>query len=982
MIAGVLLIAVVLPKVVRSQVELRLQAVFDRTVVVGGVETNLLTLGVTISEVLVEDRDGQMLAKWDQLHVNLRALDLVRGRAGFDAIKLDGFAGRVVVDREGKLNFADLLASGGEQETTSDDGLGDWDIGRLELNGAQIDFADESRSAPFATSFGPVSFSLQDFHTRGDPQAPYSFEAVTEAGETLQWGGTLSLTPLRSSGRITLSDFQLRKYAPYYDHAIDFEVRDGVVSGETDYVWEADENGGNVSLSGGTFGLINVALSHDPTGSTAVEVSELQLTGIGYESSSARIEIGEIDWSGGRVALVRNQSGIDIGHWFESESKESGKSTLQVEIEKLGVSKVEVEWRDETNSRPVALIADAVSLTAMNLNTADLAAAVALTIELNFAEGGRLRISGETGLSPFRPALMLEADALKLERYSPYVEENLNTRFMQGDLSLKGSMGMVGEGLVFRGDGALTGVKLATRGDEELAGWEDLQIGGLSYASDPTTWVIESMRWIRPEGRLHVRRDGSLNWNSAAGSESGVPSVEIQGPTLADDADESAGDESVVRVDRVELVEAYVEFSDESLPRKAQATLTGLSGTLLGLSSLQVGRGEAQLNGFIDGQAPVVISGDFNPLGTPAYTNLKMKFDRVDLRSLGGYVSKYAGYQLERGRLSLDVDFKLEDREIRSSTVATLDDFELGEKFNSPDATKLPVKLAVALLKDSGGQIVIDLPVEGALDDPDFRYGRVVGRVLANLLTKAATAPFSLLGGMLSGGIDDPNTIDFAAGLTALGDGGIQKLDRIADALGNRPLLELEVKSGVDAEADTVALRPLLLERELRLTGGVMEDSSKPWTDSDRMASLVTRYTQTFGHPPIDPDGELPPPVAPAEFPVDVENPVTETEVDPTLLDWVKRVFRGDSGTVEEQASVEAETPLPMLIPELPALPAEEIAAQLLERIEVGESDLTALANARAQSVVDYLIERGFPEARITVLPADLDAMQVKLGLH
>gem|GEM_PF-1052895 len=981
-ITGVVLVGVVLPKVVRSQVESRLRTGFDRTVVVGGVETSLRTFGVTVSDVLVEDRDGQLLAKWDRLHVNLRAMALMRGRAGFDAIELEGFEGRVVVDREGKLNFDDLFVGGGETKTEADEGWGDWEIGRLEVTGAQIDFTDESRSAPFKTRFGPVSFSLQDFHTRGDPQAPYRFEAITEAGEKLQWGGTLSLTPLRSSGRLALSDFQIRKYKPYYDRAINFEVRAGVFSGATDYVWEAGEGGGSLSLVGGAFGVKNLRLSHESTGPVAVEVGELNLTGINYESWSTRLGIEQISWDGGRLAMVRSQLGVDIERWFGGESEQSDETPLQVEIGKLGVKNVKLDWRDETNPRPVRLVVDKFSLAVMNLKTADLTAAVPVVMGLDFEDGGRLTVTGETGLSPFRPALIVAAEALKLERYSPYVEAKRGPRISQGDFMLKGSMGMVGEGLVFRGDAALSGVKLATLGDEELAGWEDLQIEGLSYASEPTTWAIGSIRWIRPEGRLQVRRDGALNWNRAAGSEREEPSIQMQGPALAKAGTEAVDDDAVVRVDRVELVEAHIEFTDESLPRKAHVTLTRLSGTLLGLSSLQVSRGEVELSGFIDGKAPVTISGDFNPLGAPAYTNLKMKFDRVDLGGVGGYVSKYAGYQLARGRLSLDVDFKLEDRVIRSSTVATLDDFELGEKFRSPDATQLPVKLAVALLQDRAGQIVIDLPVEGALDDPTFRVGRVIGRVLANVLTKAATAPFSLLGGMWDEGRGDPNTIDFSAGLTMPEDGGMQKLSRLAQALSDRPLLALEVKSGVDVALDAAALRPLLLERDLRLAGGVAEGSAESWTQSERMASLVTRFTQVFGHPPIDLAGELPPLAEPAEPSADEAIPLVAAAVDPSLLDWLKRVLGGKAKTVGEEELGEAENPLPEVIPELPALPAEEIAARLLAQIKVSESDLESLANARAQAVVDYLVGRGFAETRITVLPFEAGAMQVKLGLR
>ena len=685
---------------------------------------------------------------------------------------------------------------------------------------------------------------------------------------------------------------------------------------------------------------------------------------------------------------MRDAEGLDVARWFEPETEESAEaSSLAVKVGRFAITEVQGVWRDSTNPLVVEFGIDELNLSVADIDLSDMAGAVSLALELNLEGGGSVSIKGETGLSPFRPALKLNAQSLELSRLSPYLESGLGSRFTQGTLSLAGSVGMVGDGMVFKGNAAAPGVRLATLVDEEIAGWEDLKIGGLSYSSNPTTWAIESVRWIRPEGRLHVRRDGSLNWTNGETTDSAEVGTEINALNLAGESGGQQTEETVVRVDRVELVEAHVAFSDESLPRKAEMTLTGLSGTLKGLSSVQVGKGEASLNGMIDGKAPVAISGDFNPLGTPAYTNLKMKFERVDLRALGGYVSKYAGYQLDRGRLSLDVDFKLENRVIQSSTVATLDGFELGEKFSSPDATKLPVKLAIALLKDTSGQIVIDLPVEGELDDPSFRYGRVVGRVLTNLLMKAATAPFALLG--LTGGDsgEDLDTVGFAAGAIEVGDGEAGKLSKMAEALADRPKLNLEIKGGYDAESDRVALAPILLERDLRRVMELPVDSVEPWAENQRMAALVQRYMQVFGRAPIDPNSPVLPPPAESATPAEVP-PATGTAVvkgDPTFLGWLKGVLSGNAANSlpkTDKPITPVPTPAPVVQPELQALPADVIDAELLARIVVSEAELVALATGRAQAVKAFFLEHGIDESRLLLLPEKIATAQVKLSLR
>ncbi|MCC5023840.1 MAG: DUF748 domain-containing protein [Candidatus Synoicihabitans palmerolidicus] len=270
----------------------------------------------------------------------------------------------------------------------------------------------------------------------------------------------------------------------------------------------------------------------------------------------------------------------------------------------------------------------------------------------------------------------------------------------------------------------------------------------------------------------------------------------------------------------VELVEGRVALADQSLAPPAKLAVETLSGMLTGWSTEEPGKGELSLQGKVNGTGPVAIRGAFNPLSRPAYSQVKIDFDRIALLPLDGYIGKYAGYGLERGRMSLDIDFELKDRELRSETVATLYDFTLGTKVENPDATKLLVSLAVALLKDAAGEIVIDVPVRGNLDDLEFRVGRVVWRVITNLLTKAATAPFAMLGALVGGDAEVAwAEQSFEAGGAELNEQVIQNLDTLAQALRDRPALNLTIVGSYDRMEDERALRPMILEQELRERG-------------------------------------------------------------------------------------------------------------------------------------------------------------------
>ena len=84
----------------------------------------------------------------------------------------------------------------------------------------------------------------------------------------------------------------------------------------------------------------------------------------------------------------------------------------------------------------------------------------------------------------------------------------------------------------------------------------------------------------------------------------------------------------------------------------------------------------------------------------------------VELTSLSTYAAKYAGYAIEKGKLSLTVNYKIEDDQLQAQNRVFIDQLTFGDKrSDSPNATSLPVKLAVSLLKNCNGEIDLDLPI-------------------------------------------------------------------------------------------------------------------------------------------------------------------------------------------------------------------------------------------------------------------------------
>ena len=218
----------------------------------------------------------------------------------------------------------------------------------------------------------------------------------------------------------------------------------------------------------------------------------------------------------------------------------------------------------------------------------------------------------------------------------------------------------------------------------------------------------------------------------------------------------------------------------------------------------------------INNAAPVAIEGQINPLGKELFLRLKAKASNIELTHLSPYSSKYVGYAIEKGKVSLDVNYQVENKRLTGDNKIILNQLNFGEKVDSSDAPNLPLRLAVGLLKDRNGVIEVDLPISGALDDPQFSVGGIVLEVIFNIIKKAVAAPFALLGAAFGSGEKELDYVEFDFGRDSLAQAAQSKLNTLAKALYNRPGLSLEISGRIDPVNDLEGLKRVALERKVK----------------------------------------------------------------------------------------------------------------------------------------------------------------------
>jgi hypothetical protein len=531
-------------------------------------------------------------------------------------------------------------------------------------------------------------------------------------------------------------------------------------------------------------------------------------------------------------------------------------------VERVDVTNCALNLEDLANTRPVHLTVDDIAVTARHLSNVPGSNQTA-ALSLRWNSNGTTRVEVTSQLLPPAADFNVAVDRLELAPLDPYLEPFLDLNLLDGKASLHGqlSMHMASNGLpevTFKGD---TGVEdfATTTKSENLVKWKSLRVNGISAKLPPpevnvkevalmdfdATVGMESNRTLNV---MNVLRMGRTNGASAEASQTAQPqaaqaqatppqtaagdppppaeteskgmSKELGGilARLLESRKGTNGSEALkFSVDTVVLSNAAVHVYDRSIEPPVVDSLDHFSGTITGISSEEMSRAEARLAGTIGGSGPLEITGKLNPLHSHTPSEMQVSLRDVDMTVASPYTGKFVGYSVARGKLNLQMNYTIEQRQLKANNALMLDQFTFGSKVDSPDATSLPVRLAVALLKDRDGKIELDLPIDGNLDDPDFRYGKAIMQVLVKVITKIITSPFAALGALFGG--SNPEEVsyqDFAPGSSELTTANLGKLDALLRGLQERPGLQVEIQGCVEPAADREALRKRKLDQAIR----------------------------------------------------------------------------------------------------------------------------------------------------------------------
>ena len=955
------------PLIARVAAMKQLSKQLDLSVTIQKVRLNPYTLSATIRGLLIRDKDGVALVSWEEAYVNFQLASLFTHAWVFKEVSLSQPFLRVQVNKDYTLNFSEIVNKLSPTSRLKSRQAGEsrpWRVNRLRIIGGKVSFTDLTPRTPFRRTVGPLEMTFTHFQTDSGHKNAFALSGISDGGERFSWNGSFYLDPLRSEGEVALDGFALTTYAALYQDLFRFEIKDGVISLHSTYLYEKSAATNLLSVTNTVFGLKSLVMLEKDTGQAAVVVSNFVVTGASVDAMARQAEADTVTVSGGRFVLRRNKdtsvNAVELLKPADSAPAAPGGILLLLRavtnlvalllnttnvangaIRDLNFTNCGLHLEDLVNSQPVGLDLEDIAIRGRNISNragTNMTAKIALSWDTN----GTIRASLRAGLSPATAEVELALDKLNLQPLAPYLEPYLDIFVLGSKLGLAGTVRLhsTKEELPevrFQGDARLDGFSLAEgTATEGLLQWNSLRLSGIEANLNPPVVSVAKATLEDVFARLIIETNRTINLMSAVrrGGTNGAPAL----PST----NTAATARPMITVASFVLSNANVHFIDRSLHPNVNILLEKLTGALSRVSSGDPQPADFHLQGIVDKTARAEIAGKINPWDEKQPLDLKISLENMDLLPEDPYSGKYLGYRLKKGKLSAQLSYQVTERKLKSENRLTLDELTLGPKVQSADATTLPVRLAIALLKDRDGRIVLDLPVSGSLDDPQFNLGGVVYRALETVLVKIATSPFAALGALFGGKGEELSFQEFQPGSTNLLPAAIAKLDILAKGLHERPELQLEIEGSADPVADLAALRleklhqqmPLQKPNALMNIAGINgAATARPAVQSFWKAFSNEKGAATLRSP------------VPFWSPVTTQSKSSETNV----VSHPVKMFADDKG---------ATALMRIFAPEGGAGDPDS-GPELLEAVQIPPEALPTLASERARNVRAYLLQTG-----------------------
>ena len=793
------------------------------------IELNPFSLEVTAWGLQIGE-PGKEQVGFERLYANLQIDSLWTRALHLADVQLDKPKTELLFDKSGQLNLAQLFKLPPSEPTPADPDAKPFPlrIDSIKLAGGYVHFQDLRPSEPIEFLYDTLDFELKNLSTLPEDNADMTLVAAGPEGGRIDWKGNFSLVPMLSEGTLKVTDGKMKAWWPYVRDALPLVLEDGVLNFSTEYKFslakETELNLTNTAASIAPFAV------KAPDGRPLVRLERLDVSETTVDLAKQQVVVGKIRSNKLEAwAALEADGQLDWQKLFASQPSKPAKAPepatapatadspkaepaapskpWQVLLKDVQLRNYQVHLADRQAKPAVALEVGPLNVDLQNFDSLN-QSPFTLKVDSGVGKQGKIQATGEVNLNPVSAKLKVNTQDIDLRVAQSYISPFIRLELRSGmlgsnlDVNLKSTdplkLQVTGRAQV---DQLHTLDTLKTR---DFLKWQRLVLEGVNYQHGDSL-SIDKVNLLQPYARFMINDDRTTNVDDLL-----IPQAPDKGPKPAS-KDKPLG----IRIGQIAINDGSANFADFSLTPNFATAIQQLNGQIGTIDSRQAKPASVDIKGKVDRYAPVTIKGSVNPFDPMAALDIATSFKRVELTTLTPYSGKFAGFRIRKGRLNLDLHYVITKGQLKAENKVVVEQLQLGEKVDSADAVDLPIRLAIALLKDSDGKISIELPVTGDLNNPQFSVMPIVWQTLRNLVVRAATAPFKFIGGLVTGGgSEDLGNVSFAPGSSELNKDAEGALNTLAKALKERPTLRLEIEGTAAASSDGPFLAAQRLERE------------------------------------------------------------------------------------------------------------------------------------------------------------------------
>lgn len=814
---------------------------------------------------------------FDEIRIDRPVVDLSRDKQG--VLNLEKLAGqpsaapKPAAAASGATAAAASAAASGAKPAAANAKTPPLDltIRHFAIDGGTVNLDDRVPAPPTALSLTKLAATLDGFSLQGRTPAKYTLSTALSRGGDVKAEGAFSLAAKQVDTKLTVDALALAPLQPYLGEATRARVLDGALGATLNAKADWGKTPLDAQVADSVVSLKSLKIAAPDAKAPAIVLPDASAKIAKVDVAARTAEIASVDASGLALDVKRLKDGkIDLAALAGPAQASVPKRTVarkaeaaapswHYRIDALNVKDASANFTDLSTPRPVKLAIKPLDLSVQKLGD-DMTKPLPVQLKATLNRKGSLNVSGDVTAQPLKLGLKINGNRLDAAAFEPYFGSTLNATIASALLNAQGNLqfAQVKDAMraTYRGDVALVDVRMLDKATSDpFAGWRSLALSNLKANYDEKGTDVDASRVTFSDfyGRVLLDAQGRLNLKDVVAKESGpaqsltrdaskgepVPlSPGVTPPAAAQAASAAAAQQASapaaasatvivkaapppknpVRMHFGQLVlqNGRVTYTDNFIKPNYTANLVAIKGTVGAFGTDSTTSAPVDVAANLAGNGPISIKGSVNPLIDKPALDLTATAHDIELTNLTPYSAKYAGYPITKGKLNVDLHYELANDQLKANNHIFIDQLTFGDHVENDTATKLPVKLAISLLKNTRGEIDVNLPVSGSLSNPEFSVGGLIWHAVLNLIAKAVTSPFTLLANAFGGGGEDLGYVEFAPGSYELDDAQQKKLDTVVKMLTEKPSIRLDLIGRVDPAKDTPGLRDAYVDRLVR----------------------------------------------------------------------------------------------------------------------------------------------------------------------